>query len=100
MSANKNRFEQRRLRLLKRAEQQGGVIIINHLGGISRHNPELVRLVRDGYMHIPLNRGTPPKWSKDFQRFFPMGGLGIHGHAPRLCASMTEAGRKLLCLSR
>ncbi len=96
MSASKNRSERRRIALLQRVERNRGVITINHLGGISRHNPELVRLVRDGYMEIPLNRGTPTKWSKEFPKFFPLYRFGIHGYAPRLRASITVSGRQWL----
>ena len=92
MSKDKHRAQARADELMMRAWHEKG-IVIQHLGGIARSTPALQLLVSRGLMTIPLNRGTPAKWSRDFGRFFPLG-CGIHGHAPRLRATLTEAGVK------
>lgn len=93
MSKDKRRAESRQNALLLRALAQNG-LTIHHLGGMARNDPDLQALLRRGLMMIPLNRGTPPKWSREFDRFFG-GPLGIHGHAPRLGAYLTPAGREM-----
>ena len=91
MSKDKHKARSRQDDLLLRAYREEG-LTVHHLGGMSRKTPELQALIRKGLAVIPLNRGTPPKWSREFDRFFPLNGLGIHGHAPRLRATLTPRG--------
>lgn len=102
MSADKHRSLERRLALLRRAANTDyrfsqNALMLNHLGGMSMHNRDLQRLLREGLFRLARggSHSLGPKHMSRFRRIFPKQ-HGLHGDTHRTFAVLTPAGREFL----
>ena len=94
MSADKHKAIVRQLLILRKCNLTS--IMLNHEGGTSSENSDIVKMIELGYLTRPAKQSPPKKFYKEFVRHYRLDSTypSLHGHAPRLYTRVTDKGRK------